>query len=223
MLIPEMRSTLENAILRFGFPPVTFDFTFGVEARYDSMLPVEHYIRNLLVSNNITEVKDSLSNVIYWGFANAGFRDHRVSQFRNIVLIQQLVLAQDLFATLEEPGLIAIKRLLLPQFGMMAFVSKIRMFLDPRRYVVLDSKLLSLRDAQTPTLFRDIKNAKGEAAIRITRHNEACYERWCQRCRQLAEENFPGSEVRAVDVERGIFQLVIERWKELAARIVGGG
>lgn len=62
---------------------------------------------------------------------------------------------------------------------MMPFVSKIRMFLDPSRYVILDNKLLKIWTSATRTLFHDIKKGAKETAICISPHNEACYNRWC--------------------------------------------
>jgi len=106
---------------------------------------------------------------------------------------------------------------------MMPFVSKIRMFLDPCRYVILDNKLLKIRTSATSTLFHDIKKGAKERTIRITQHNEACYDRWWGFCRRIASDNFASEDYRAVEVERGVWQLVSDEHMDSAAEILATG
>ena len=94
-----------------------------------------------------------------------------------------------------------IARCKLPEFSGVAFVSKVLMFLDPSGFVVLDSKIASLREVATDSLFSDLSVS---TTIQPTKSDDAVYENWCQFCIRVGQE----LGVRAVDVERGIFQVV---------------
>jgi hypothetical protein len=165
-------------------------------------------------------IKDGLSNVIYRGFANTGIQETRVKRFRDTVTEVQLDLAAALFAHLNGPALREIKHLYLPQFSNMSFVSKVRMFLDPESFVVLDRTIMKLTACQWETVLHKIK--KHPTYIPITRNNEMHYENWCKWCRKVAEEYFDSSVI-AVDVERGIFPLLAEgRYREAAPLVSRG-
>ncbi len=65
----------------------------------------------------------------------------------------------------------------------MSFISKIMMFLDPKSYVVLDSKLMKLRDeSPSGNPLNAIKFRKEETTIRITNESEDSYFQWCNLC-----------------------------------------
>jgi len=223
MLDERLSKELRYAIDRYDFPAVIFDFQYDWEVWMGPMSDVERYIRLQLISKDLDEVRDGLSNVLFWGFYRVGFRDYRVQVFRQGVTLDQLQQASDLFGSPWRCDLRAIKSLGLPQFSMMPFVSKIRMFLDPSRYVILDNKLLKIRTSATSTLFHDIKKGAKERTIRITQHNEACYDRWCAFCRRIAGDNFASEDYRAVEVERGVWQLVSDEHIDSAAEILATG
>lgn len=194
-----------QAAQAYNFPPVTYDFTKGCQRNHPSMVAVENQIRAELTWPSHQAVKEALSNVLYWGYARTGYRDRRVKEFRDNVTAEQLDRAIHLFHSLTRPGhkvagLRLIAALGLPQFSGMCFVSKVRMFLDPWHYVVLDRKLLSLRTQPYPTLFRELNVGQSEVMIRITQHNEAVYTAWSQQCLRLSETHL--GHRRAVDVER---------------------
>ena len=214
---------LRSAKEAYSFPAVTYDFHRGQERRHPSIQGVETQIRAELTYPSLLAVKDALSNVLYWGYARTGYRDVRVKDFRDKVSEEQLAQALDLFHSLTRPGpkppaLRAIAALLLPQFSGMSFISKIRMFLDPWYFAVLDRKLLSLRTATAPTVFRHISMGPSEVMIRVSRNNEQVYEAWCQQCLRLSQKYL--GQNRAVDVERAIFHLVDTGQSELAAAIL---
>ena len=62
-----------------------------------SICDVECFVRLQLLSQDLGEVRDGLSNVLYWGFYNAGYRDCRVEDFRQRVTLAKLRDASDLF------------------------------------------------------------------------------------------------------------------------------
>ena len=220
----QLHDALARAIAAYDYPKVTFDFDRGEEQPWPSMRQAESAIRTQLISNSPSSVKNGLSNVLYWGFhTSRGIRDRRIRLFRSEVRNDQLAEAIRLFKILRGPGLIRIKKLELPQFSRASFITKLRMFLDPSRFVVMDLKLARLKYAETPTPFRRLKWREGETSIRITHRNQAVYEDWCAWCRRVAEENFGDSDIRAVDLERGMFHLVQSSQLELAAAILAAG
>src|SRR5687768_11089608 len=81
---------LEMAITSYAFPPIYFDFRTGVEVRARQMKAVEDAIREMLTSKTNGQVLDGLTNVIYWGYAQIGYRDTRVRRFRRDVTADQL-------------------------------------------------------------------------------------------------------------------------------------
>ena len=216
----ERQETLLGAIRAYDFPSVTFDFTTGTEKPLASMLAVEQEIRECLLSEDTQTIKNGLSNVLYWGYARIGFRDYRVERFRQTVTTNQLMAARALLPHLQDTGVIAIKKLGLPEFSGLSFVSKVRMFLDPARYVTLDKKLMRLRDEHRQTIFHKVPLSRGLTSIRITETMEAFYEEWCSLCREIATSGLPEYDIRAVDVERGIFHLVDNEQAGLAAEIL---
>jgi hypothetical protein len=75
----------------------------------------------------------------------------------------------------------------------MAFVTKLRTFLDPERYCVLDSKVSTL----TPVALR-LK--RQPTYIPITAQNDLAYTWWIEVCRLRASQLHIEPNVRPVDV-----------------------
>jgi hypothetical protein len=144
---PDELRPLREAIRTYNFPAVTFDFAGNRERVHAGMRELERAIHGDLVSADLNRVLDGLSNVLYWGYARMGIRDHRVEAFRRSVTGAQLQASRATFASLTGPGLRALHRMGLPQFSQVSFLSKVRMFLDPTLYVTLDKKLAKLRAA----------------------------------------------------------------------------
>lgn len=209
---------LRAAVSAYDFPAVTYDFSAGREIRHPSIQDVEQQISGMLVSSNLSDLRNGLSNVLYWGFARVGYRDVRVKTFRDTIRDDQLQRASQLFQRLSGSDLRGIAKLELPQFSGMSFVSKVRMFLDPTRYAVLDRKLLSLRSLPVPTIFQRISMGPSEQMIRISSANEQVYEAWCEQCRRLAQKHLRLG--RAVDIERAIFYLIDTGHANAAAEIL---
>jgi hypothetical protein len=215
-----LRDALVAAIDAYDFPCVTYDFSLSIEREHHSMRSVEEEIKRCLLSNNIEIVKNGLSNVLYWGYSRIGYRDYRVNEFREKVTSGQLSEAQQLFRRLKGPGVVQIEKLCLPQFSGLSFISKVRMFLNPSNYVALDLKLMTLLEEIQQTIFHGATLRPNATTIRVTRSAEKFYELWCDLCRRIAQENFDGTDVRAVDIERAIFYLVGTDQSELATEIL---
>ncbi len=215
-----LQTALADAIRSYDFPCVVYDFVGGCELACNAMRDVELGIAGSLMDDDPVSVRDGLSNVLYWGYARIGYRDHRVSRFRKKVTYQQLAEAGKLFRQLEGPGLREIARLGLPEFSGMSFVSKVRMFLDPTAYVTLDQKLLKIRDEAVSTVLGEVSFSRAETRIRISGPNERAYEQWCELCRTIARRYFRATGVRAADVERGVFHLVDHGKAYVAAQVL---
>ena len=108
------------------------------------MRELEAAIGAQLKSSDTVKVKDGLSNVLYWGYYNDGRRDYKVKRFRSKVTEEQLGCGIQIFNDVCGPGLTEIRDWILPIFSNMSFISKLRMFLDPTRYVTLDLKLAEI-------------------------------------------------------------------------------
>ena len=220
----QQKLQLTDAVTAYDFPSVGYDFTLGQEIHFQDMRELERHIRDALLSGNPERIKDGLSNVLYWGYTRMGIRDTRVRRFRAGVTEDQLQEAAQLFQMLgpEDDGLLRIKNLKLPQFSQISFVSKIRMFLDPENFAVLDNKLMKLRQSPVPTLFNTGAPVflPASTSLRITYRSEAFYRQWCSLCRGLATNYFGPEQMRAVDIERAIFSMVDRGESDLAAEIL---
>ena len=207
-------STLCAAIREYRFPPVTFDFEAGKETRYADMRGVEDRIRGLLTAPSRRQVRDGLANVLYWGYANSrGRRDYRVKEFQKHVTDDQLDRFAEIAARTPPPGPARIKKIGLPQFSGMSFISKIMMFLDPAGCPVLDMKIAEAfsQSSGFPPLEGLVFRKRSDTTIRVTKVNECVYGNWASWCGGIAEYvNASGSScegLRAVDVERALFTL----------------
>ena len=182
------------------------------------MRQLESSIREDLISGDPFRVKDGLSSVLYWGYYRFGYRGKRVNNFRNKITEQGLALAAQTLQSLSGAGLQTLKELGLPQFSKVTFLSKVRMFLAPQHYVVLDKGLVEgLKNTEPVTLFQKVKV---DTSIPVTPENELLYQRWCNLCEEAVKKYFQGQDFLAVDVERGIWHLVKNSQHKEAANII---
>jgi hypothetical protein len=201
-------SDLNDAIHGYSFPCVYYDFLKDYSVIESDMQSVEKFIRNDLTSGDPDLVKNGLSNVLYWGLI-----------FREQVTQGQLYDAALLFADIRGDGLMEIKRIGLPQFSGMSFVSKVRMFLDPAYYPVLDQQILKMNDISVQTVLKNIAFGEKETQLRISGNNVRVYADWCKKCLAISGLYFD-DKYRAVDIERGFFELIQTGRIELAAEIL---
>jgi hypothetical protein len=211
-----LRDTLLQAISAYDYPPVTYDFTQEREVSFSTMRDLDAYLRSLLQSSDPRSVKDGLCGILYWGHYRTGVRDHRVERFRTMVSNDQLEKSIKTFNALDGTSLSRLKKLGLPEFRNMAFVSKLRTFLDSERYCVLDSKIASLAPLTTRLTFQP-------TYIPITAHNERAYAWWVNACQSLASRLRTKPPTRPVDVERGLFYLVDHGRRDLAEQYLENG
>jgi len=206
-LTEEQINILRDAITIYHFPCVYYDFENEHEVSCPIMAPVEESIRNDLISGDNHNVKNGLSNVLYWGFAQVGFRDTRVTIFRSKVTNDQLDEAAALFQDQNNIILSHIKNIKLPQFSGMSFVSKIAMFINPNKYAILDKQILKMKHTPVQTLLDEISFCNSETRIRISKNNDRVYSNWCNKCKEISSLYFNGL-YRTVDIERGFFTLI---------------
>jgi hypothetical protein len=145
-LSAQQRDCLLRAIECYDFPPDYFDYSRNAPERLPNTKDVEIAIRRELTSGDSARVKNGLSNVLYWGYAQMGIRDTRVLRFRTKVTISQLKLAGELFRRSHFPSVVEIKNLGVPEFSGLSFVSKIRMFLDPDNSATLDWQIMKIHE-----------------------------------------------------------------------------
>ena len=228
-----------KAIGSFNFPAITYDFrdereishcecTIEKNIHRECMRKVEKKIRSQLLSGNVEVVKYGLANVLYWGHAEdklkqaihlSAFRDKNfdkeLREFRKFCIDYNSNPSM-----LSEPVLRHITKL--PQFGI-SFASKTMMFLDPNNYPVLDSRIANFAKLSRFPPLQDLSmNASGDN-ITLVRANEDVYEKWSSWCRDTAKavRSYsrcppPLKDLRAVDVERAIYQLVGSKKDHLA-------
>lgn len=201
--IHKLRSAIEN----YCFPPAYYDFIENAPACFDNMAEVESKIKKDLLSDDVLAVKNGLSNVLYWGYARMGIRNTRVARFRQKVNTQQLSKTTRLFSQTLSPSLIQIKKIELPEFSGVSFVSKIRMFLDPTNSATLDFQIMKINQECPDTILVNVHVSKKSTQINITENNSLTYEAWCEKNRDISKRYY-SSQYRAVDVERGFFQLI---------------
>jgi hypothetical protein len=212
-----MRETPEEmlieAISAFDYPSVTYDFVEDREHSFASTRELETHLGKLLWATDAEPVRDGLSGVLYWGHYRVGYRDDRVRKFRATVTAQQLLKAISTFRLLRGPDLTVLRGIELPQFTNMAFLTKLRTFLEPDCYCVLDSKVASLAP-----LSARLKRQK--TYIPVTAQNEQAYNWWVEICTSLAARLHLQPTPRPVDVERGLFHLVDHGSRTVAERLL---
>ena len=217
-LSQSQKEELHKAIKEFSFPPEDYDFFLGRAECLEDTRAVEVRIKPNLIFGDTEGVKNGFSNVLYWGFARMGFRDKRVKDFRTKVTTAQLKAAISLFRTTISPSLSEIKRIGLPKFRYVSFVSKIRMFLSPENSATLDRQIMKIHVARPDTVLSKVK--ENRTNIPITADNAEAYELWCRKMREISVRYFAGG-FRAADIERGFFHLVQEGKVFLSGEILG--
>ena len=212
---------LREAIGAYNYPPVTYDFATERESIHLGMASVESLIQEQLLSADSNIVRDGLSNVLYWGYATQeGRQSDRVARFRAKVTRATLNNCIALFCNLDslDPKSIGHRHIReLPQFGF-AFSTKLFMFLNPLKYVVLDAQLGKLRGLRGNQIFGRLSPRQKDGYLPLSRANIAAYAEWCQFCEHIAE-TYDDLKARAVDVERGIYHMVTRGCLDDAADI----
>jgi len=204
-LTPAQVLQLSTAIAGYAFPPAYFDYSAGAPVIGLTMAQVEARIRSDLTAGVPSRTKDGLSNVLYWGFTQmGGLSDVRVGQFRTNVSPMQLRAASLLLSGTPRPTLQSIKKLLLPQFSGVSFVSKVRMFLDPAGSATLDQQIMKIHGVRPTTVLAAVRPSKTN--IPVSAANSAAYEAWCERLDYIRNMYLP--HLRVVDIERGLFHLI---------------
>jgi hypothetical protein len=217
-LSQQQEDLLWNAIERYRFPSDYFDFVRNTPERLENTRAVEVRIWRGLTSADPEELKNGLSNVLYWGYAQMGIRDTRVQRFRSKVNISEINRAYVLFQRSTPPSVLEIKKLGLPEFSGLSFVSKIRTFLDPDKSAVLDNQIMKIHHSCPTTLLANLQIG-WSTQIPITKHNSEVYETWCRTMVKISVGYFD-ARFRAVDVERGFFQLIQDGSVTAAAQIL---
>ena len=144
-----------------------------------------------------------------------------MTYFRDRVTDKQLVIFKEKIKYTNKPKLHDIKSIGLPQFSGISFISKIRMFLNPKSSAVLDQQIMKMKftNSGKKTILENIFYSKNETQIRTSRHNSSVYEDWCKKLVDISNGYF-NSEYRAADIERGFFILVRKGETEQAANIL---
>ena len=249
---------LANALTGRDFDGnVTYEYDSDREICHSHMTDVENHIRNQLnqisqdsldlmrkdakktsesvlrLVEEMAEVVDGLSNVLYWGHANANYQWKRVEKFREGVSPAQIFQLVKTSNSLRDISLVGIRRIKLPQFRGVSFISKTMMFLCPSEYAVLDLNIARFARSEGFSPLEDLsfntKDPSEATAIPLEfkrrnyqpteelndqgKRNEECYENWVAWCKGIAylvnsESSSSHQDLRAVDVERGLFQFV---------------
>jgi len=202
----------------YDFPCNLFDFSNEQEIVFDNYRELEKHIQDQLLSNNICKIKNGLSNVLYWGYYRIGYGAIRIKRFRdNVTNIQLQAFADLVNANSLDP--IGIKKIGIPQFSGFSFVSKILMFSDPTKFVILDKKIMELRDPENNgNPLSNIPYTKNDSGIRISRLSQKYYYEWCKLCCFIAKQS--SNDRIAVDIERGFFKLVEQKRTDYGRRII---
>jgi len=207
-----------EAIDSYNFPAVYFDFGNNIEVVGETMQDVEIIINSQLRSPHAEVVKNGLANILYWGYAKIGYREHRIRRFNRKITLSQINSFQNSLRDENMPSLIQLKNIHMPEYSGMSFVSKILMFLNPQNYCVLDQQLSKLRTPNSPKLLNNLKFDQNDTQIKINTDNQDVYNCWRNECLAISQQYYEGN-YRVVDIERGFFNL-IQQGNLLAARIL---
>ena len=205
MLTSKQINTLQQSIRGYSFPAIYYDFSSHVEKNAGNMPKLETIIHNMLISQKQQQVKYGLANIIYWGNANAGYQENRTCKFLNKVTPAQLRNFQSIVANPKMLSLQAIKKIGMPQYSGISFISKILMFLDPNQYCVLDLLIAKLDNHSGTKAINNLKNYPTQ--LPVTTHNCKIYYQWCSECQKISNQYYYGN-YRVVDIERGFFNLI---------------
>jgi len=203
---------------KYDFPCKLFDFKNKSEIEFEDYRTLEKYIQKQLLSNDILQVKDGLSNVLFWGYYRIGYKETRLKKFRDYVTPFQLEAFKDLLVkNMINP--INIKKIGMPQFSGFSFISKILMFLNPSKYVVLDKKIMKLRDEKNlDNPLSNIPYKPSDSGIRVSPVSQKYYHAWCELCNFISSQM--SETIITVDIERGFFKLVEDDRIEYALQII---
>ena len=222
--LKQYAALLCETVGEYNFPPVTYDFTENKEICHGSIRDVEKCIHDLLCSGDTWKVKDGLSKVLYWGYANdPRWKSTKPKNFWEIPCAELedglkgfVQLARELAGSSIVPSagyLLKIRDLGIPQFGRVSFASKILMFLNPVHYPVLDKKIATAYANSFSSPLQKLRfNPAKDTSIRITKDNAAVYDEWACWCHKIARvvndsPQSPCNHFRVVDVERALFTL----------------
>ncbi|WP_016776999.1 zinc ribbon domain-containing protein [Anaerophaga thermohalophila] len=202
----------------YDYPKKLFDFQTNKEVEFVNYRQLETNIQKNLRSSELEKIKDGLSNVLFWGYYRTGYGVVRIDRFREKVTAQQLMAFHNLVVS-NNFSPINIKKIGLPEFSGFSFVSKIIMFLNPQKYVILDKKIMQLRDnSNENNPLTNISYRENDSGIRINKNSQFYYYEWCKLCKKIAKE-YLNSEY-AVDAERGFFKLVEKNQLNYGKKII---
>ena len=205
MLTSKQINTLQKSILGYSFPAIYYDFASHVERNAGNMRNLEAIILKMLISHNQQQVRYGLANIIYWGNANAGYQKNRTCKFLMNVTAAQLRTFQSIVVSKKMLSLRAIKKIGMPQYSGISFISKILMFLNPNQYCVLDLRIADLANQSGTKAIHNLKINKTQ--LPVTTRNCKIYDQWCDECQKISNQYYSG-KYRAVDIERGFFDLI---------------
>ncbi|MFS6938122.1 hypothetical protein [Neisseria animaloris] len=216
------KQTLEHAINNYSFPAAYYDFSKNKELIGLNMSDVELRIGSQLRSSDIQEIKFGLANILFWGYAQRlGIRNARVKKFHNQINNEKLTQFKYLVANGSVPTIMEIYDLGLPQLSRgMSFATKVLTFLDLDKHCILDTQILKMKQPisiQSKAL-NEIEKSDKATSIKINPHNANCYEKWCLECQEISVKYF-NEEFRAVDIERGFFNLIQQKKIDEATEI----
>ena len=203
------RPDLAAAVASYAYPAIAWDFSRNHDIKFGTIRQLDVHLNGQLRSGDQVAVKDAPSSIVYWGNVRAGYCQERVRRFREKVTDDQIRRAIAIFPGLKGTGLYQLKALRLPEFSNMAFLTKLRTFLAPDEFCVLDKKIATLKPlAERLKLY--------PTCIPITAQNDAAYAWWVDACRHISKQ----FALRPVDVERGLFHLLDVGLKPDAERIL---
>ena len=217
MLTKKQIGTLQKSIRGYSFPAIYYDFASHVEMNAGNIGSLETIIYNMLISQKQQQVKYGLANIIYWGNANAGYQKNRTCKFLNNVTAAQLQKFQSIVANQKMLSLRSIKRIGMPQYSGISFISKILMFLNPKQYCVLDFHIAKLANRSGTKAIHNLKKYT-KHPLPFTTHNCKIYYQWCNECQKISNQYYSG-KYRVVDIERRFFNL-IQNKKLSSAQII---
>lgn len=197
---------LSLSISQYDFPQIYWDFSKDKEINAKNLHYLEQIIKDQLTSENSNEVIHGLANVIYWGNANSGYRIHRMKMFITGVAEDQISKFKLLTSKADDGTLLKeIQKLKMPQFSGISFISKITTFLNPENNGILDLVISKLGESQGNKALNRITKT---TTIPTTKNNCAAYYDWCNECRNINKKYYGNKNYRAVDIERGFFNLI---------------
>ncbi len=210
MPLTQSQSTmLASAFKSYSFPAVTFNFSKNCQIQHSNMLGVETHIKSLLISRNPADVKHGLANVLYWGYAQIGYREIRINKFLANITPRQIQDFSNLTSNQPLPAMSQIKKLGLPEFSGVSFISKILMFLDPSSYCTLDQQIAKMRnlDGIQRNVLDNLSFSPNETQIRVSGQNQKVYDAWRHKCLDISLQYYSGS-FRSADMERCFFSMI---------------